>query len=780
MRQKPTYEELEKEIEALKRQNELLQQKAELFDLSKNDPYQLLFENSLDGFSLCRMLFINQIPSDVLYIEANPAFERLTGKSNVAGKKASEIFKPIDFAKSEVFKACVQVVTTGENQKIEVYSPPLDRWLAISFTSLKNGYFFSIFDDISERKAIETNLLESKEEFKNFVIHSPDIIYKYSNKRGGLFWSDRVKDILGFSPEEIIENPFLWRKSIHPDDDLAVERAIQDYDKGQTYNIQYRIKTKEGKWIWLHDYFMDKKQIGDEIIIEGHASDITIEKNAEIALLENAVKFKTIFDISETGISITDEEGNVIDCNSSSEKMLGVTKEEHITRNYAGKEWKIVRTDSSPMPPEEFASVRAMKEHRSVCNVEMGIIKKDNEITWLSVSATPLDLKGYGVLITYVDITDQKNTEFALKESENHFKDLIEYLPIPIGIANNSGEVEMFNKCFTSTYGYQFNDVPDIESWMETAYPDEEYRNTVLQIWNKDVEIAIRNNELTPTREYRITDKSGKKRDVEITMHPVGNFFITSFIDITENKKVLSKLLASEKKLTELNDTKDKLLTIIGHDLKNPFNTILGFSELLRNNLHTFEKDKSENFLDIINSSAKSTLTLLGNLLDWAKTQTGQITFKPEMIRLFYIVEEIFDVTESMAKSKNIDLSYNFSENLYVYADKNMLKTILRNLISNAIKFTKVGGKVEILANKKSNYTEINVIDTGVGIKPAIKEKLFNSELNPASQGTAKEKGSGLGLILCKEFVYRHQGKIWVESELDKGSKFSFTLPSNL
>jgi two-component system, sensor histidine kinase and response regulator len=247
--------------------------------------------------------------------------------------------------------------------------------------------------------------------------------------------------------------------------------------------------------------------------------------------------------------------------------------------------------------------------------------------------------------------------------------------------------------------------------------------------------------------------------------------------DISERKKAELLLKERETQLRELNSTKDKLFSIIAHDLRTPFNAILGLSELLIKNSKKLEVYEYEKYLRIIYSSAENTLILLDNLLTWANSQTGNSIYKPEKINLPTIIDEIFEGSKSTTKIKNITLKYIQTDIVQVFADVNMLKTILRNLISNAIKYTHANGEVSIFAVQNKNYIEITVSDNGVGMSEEIRNNLFEKDTNFTTTGTANEKGSGLGLILCKEFVETHGGKIWAISELGKGSAFTFSLP---
>jgi signal transduction histidine kinase len=246
-----------------------------------------------------------------------------------------------------------------------------------------------------------------------------------------------------------------------------------------------------------------------------------------------------------------------------------------------------------------------------------------------------------------------------------------------------------------------------------------------------------------------------------------------------ERKKTEEKLKQANHELNELNATKDKLFSIIAHDLKSPFTSILGFSELLIENIRTYGPENSEEFLTHINTTAEHTLTLLDNLLTWAKTQTGQIDFIAENLQPGPIVEEIVVLLNLSATIKNITLNNSVPDDIITYADPNMLKTILRNLVQNAIKFTNSGGTVDILAVTHQNHTVFTVTDNGVGMSKETQKNIFRIDTTVITNGTAHERGSGLGLILCKEFVEKHGGKIWAESELGKGCDLKFTLPLN-
>ena len=249
-----------------------------------------------------------------------------------------------------------------------------------------------------------------------------------------------------------------------------------------------------------------------------------------------------------------------------------------------------------------------------------------------------------------------------------------------------------------------------------------------------------------------------------------------------KNQKILLETSVALKtaELYELNASKDKFFSIIAHDLKNPFNAIIGLSEMQKEEIRSGDLAGIEEYAGMINISAVQTLRLLDNLLEWANSQTGILLFKPVPIKLSELLNEEFSILNDMAIGKNIELKSSITDNFTIIADKNMIKTILRNLISNAIKFTHKNGKVEVKAIKNNQQVEISVSDSGIGMTKETMAKLFRIDANLSTSGTENEKGTGLGLFLCKEFVEKHGGKIWAESESGNGSIFKFSLPLDI
>ncbi|MCB0753530.1 MAG: PAS domain-containing sensor histidine kinase, partial [Ignavibacteriae bacterium] len=248
--------------------------------------------------------------------------------------------------------------------------------------------------------------------------------------------------------------------------------------------------------------------------------------------------------------------------------------------------------------------------------------------------------------------------------------------------------------------------------------------------------------------------------------------------NVTEAARLNEMLWDSETRLKDLNASKDKFFSIISHDLRSPFTSIIGFAEVMLEDIETLTKDEIKEFTNSIYKSSKNIQNLLENLLQWSRVQTGRIEFNPINFDLNNLINDVIALYQVNAARKKINLISSVEKNYTVRADKFMIDTVLRNLVSNSIKFTNSGGEIKVNVEELSEKElTISVSDNGVGIKEEVIEKLFKIDSHVTTKGTEKEKGTGIGLILCKEFVEKHEGKIWVESKIDEGSQFKFILP---
>ncbi len=232
-----------------------------------------------------------------------------------------------------------------------------------------------------------------------------------------------------------------------------------------------------------------------------------------------------------------------------------------------------------------------------------------------------------------------------------------------------------------------------------------------------------------------------------------------------------------EKELREANQIKDKMFSIIGHDLRNPVGSFKSTLDLLIDRPNLFKKESIQGMLKSLKISANATFFLLEDLLLWARSQRNKIRYEPNNIFLHLLIKENQALLGNLLQQKSIKLINEIDEEIEVFADQNMLRIILRNLVNNAIKFSYKGAEIKIFTSKKDNFIEISIQDQGIGISKENQDKIFLQNEHFTTFGTNEEKGSGLGLMLCKDFVKKHKGKLWVESEINKGATFKFTIP---
>jgi PAS domain S-box-containing protein len=293
--------------------------------------------------------------------------------------------------------------------------------------------------------------------------------------------------------------------------------------------------------------------------------------------------------------------------------------------------------------------------------------------------------------------------------------------------------------------------------------------------WKVDNEVFTTGKEIR-NEEYQTHPITKKRRVLDtkktLSVDERGNKILIGIIrDITEQKQAVEDM-------QEAIASKEKIFSIIAHDLKEPFNTLIGFSGLLQKNYDKYDDEKRKYFIENLNAVANNTYAFIQNILDWAAAQTGKLAYKPESFSIKTILDEILILFAESVKKKEIKIIIaDYLSNINVCADKNMVQTILRNLLMNAIKFTPIGGKIIVNIEKLKSKIKLCIADNGIGISKNQAENLFNNKAIIPKSGTSGEKGIGLGLLLCSEFVEINKGEIWYKPNKPKGSCFCFTLP---
>jgi len=459
--------------------------------------------------------------------------------------------------------------------------------------------------------------------------------------------------------------------------------------------------------------------------------------------------------------------------NASSEQITGYKQEELIGKRLQLEDF---------FAPEDISRIKSsfneVFKGNHITGNHYKMLTKHGEVIILKIHNYPIKENGKVVALRClaVNITEQENKISALTGKEYHYRQIFLNSPIAYQSLNNKGIIMDINPAWEQTMGYRYDEI--IGKSFKSIL-DDEYQSKFDKIFTDFKEKGeVRNIE------FKLKKKNGGlifgRYNGKVEYANDGTFLRSHcvFTDITAQKKAEETLKNSERKFRELNATKDKFFSIIAHDLKNPFNDLIGFTQLLATNIHKYDKNKIEQFVQIIHQSSKLAYGLLENLLDWSRTQTSTLKYKPAMIDVKKIIDDNLELLHSTAHTKNISTISEIDRSTLVYADQNMVHTIIRNLISNAIKYTNNGGYVKLKSKSFPEYIKIFIQDNGVGIDQDNIHKLFRIDESYTTSGTQKEKGTGLGLILCKEFVEKNGGKITVESTPGKGSTFSFTLPT--
>jgi PAS domain S-box-containing protein len=375
------------------------------------------------------------------------------------------------------------------------------------------------------------------------------------------------------------------------------------------------------------------------------------------------------------------------------------------------------------------------------------------------------------------DITRQKKTEADLREKEVKFKEIIQQTNDGIVVFNEQKKIVIWNKGAEKIIGLSARkainqNLVDIQyGFVPPHLKDKKLIDSLLtgivKLESPEIFNKIRDEEV-------VNPEFESAKFIETVLFPIKlqDYYLFGgvFRDITEKKN-------HEKQLLVLNANKDRFIQILAHDLRSPFNTLLGFNELLLANLHKYDKKSIEFHLNTQKRLIRKTFHLLEDLLLWSRSQLNMLEFHPGKIILGEIYKEVKNDLNSMAKSKNLTMHYWETEKVIMTGDKTMLETILRNLLINAIKFSNQQGVINTSVEKQTDVIIVTVADNGVGISDQNQAKLWDIKTTFTTAGTANEQGSGLGLIICKDLVERHGGTIWVESKPGKGSAFKFTLP---
>jgi PAS domain S-box-containing protein len=417
---------------------------------------------------------------------------------------------------------------------------------------------------------------------------------------------------------------------------------------------------------------------------------------------------------------------------------------------------------------------------KSPDNLEFRIVHPDGSVHFINGSGDMIYDAGNNPIYiggTMQDITKRKQVQEELRQSEARFRSTFDQSPVGKVIVSLDNYFIRCNAAFYNFIGYSENEVIG-KTISDITYPeDAELGMTELKRLRK-LEIE------SVTLEKRYVRKDGEILWGEINISlifDVNNkplYYISIIQDITRRKQVELVNQQQTSQLKELNAGKDKFFSIIAHDLKSPFQGFLVLTEYLANQAGSFSAEEMVKLGNEMHKSANNIFNLLKNLLQWAQFQQGYINFEPKQISLSNLIAENVKILMERSRQKGITIINTVTGNVNACFDEKMINSVILNLLSNAVKFTHPDGTIIIKSNNTAEeMVEISVDDTGVGIQKSLLDKIFILGEKNGTIGTDGELSTGLGLLLCKEFIEKHNGKIWAESEPNKGSSFHFTIP---
>jgi PAS domain S-box-containing protein len=627
--------------------------------------------------------------------------------------------------------------------------------------------------DITDKIHFEEGIKSSLKSLRQLIAKSPSMVCNLDRDGQIIFSNESFQKTFGYTEEELLSRSFY--ELIDP---IYLENNILDLKNfvgDEPKQIELPLKTKNEDIINLKATFFFTKDSENQI--QSLGCYLTELKSSALKEEPDSL-YHLLVESASDGLALGCE-GKIIIANNSFAKIFGYGSGNEMIN----KEIIDLASNDDILKVAEYLRVIERKKDTPIRFDFLGKKKDSSSIhSELSIASFEFNRKKYIVMIAR-DITERIRSQRAIKESEEKYRNITENIDDFLFTFERIGltlRPIFATSSIQKVSGYTQTDfLSDSKLFLKVIHPDD-YKN----IKPKLINLLKSRIQLSSEFEFRLINKQGNivwvRAKINLVRSGTGRiqkvFGLVS--DITFRKRAEEELKKSTQNLIKLNETKDRFISIISHDLRTPFSSILGFTDLLANDEELTEEERKQ-YVRYIQESAISMLSLVNSLLDWTRLQTGRIKFEPQKIDVTKIIADSINTLSGAVLQKDIQISSNISQFLYLFVDKSLITQVFNNLISNAIKFTNRNGSIIISAEPANNsrFIQFSVKDTGVGIKEEDIPKLFNVDSKFTSEGTAGEKGSGLGLSLVKEIIEKHGGTIWVESKFGQGSDFKFTLP---
>ncbi len=669
-----------------------------------------------------------------------------------------------DLEKEKIWKVNLNIF--GKEHKKEIFEAKL------SYLDDYQNTIVVLCSNITRKVKEEEKLKLTGESYKNLLENTNELICKVDSNGNIIFANKAFLEVLGYNKDEIKQKQF--NQIIQPqyfDNNIF---NVNSFDKTKPTIIELPLLTNEGSLFLANVTFIPKREGGNSLHYLCYITEIpAAEEVDEIELL-----FPALFKASQDGIAV-ETDGRIVVANDSFAQIFGYDGGKKLT----GKDLlDLVSNDDILKVAEYFR----LKEHGKSAPDRFEFLGKKRDNTYFytefSISSFEANDKKYIVMVTR-DITERKRAQAVIRESEEKYRNITENIDDFLYTFERVGNYLrplFYTVAVEKITGYDQADfLGDSKLFLKIIHPDD------FAYVKKRLSTLMRSNiQNSGEMDLRIINKQGNivwvRNKVNFIKNSSGEiqkvYGLVS--DITLKKRAEEEMKKSTEELIKLNETKDRFLSIISHDLRTPFSSILGFTDLLANDEELTNEERKQ-YLKYIQESSKSMLSLVNSLLDWTRLQTGRVKFEPERIDPSSLIESSIHSVSGDALRKRIEIYSTVSKGKFIFVDRSLINQVFNNLLSNAIKFTNSHGRITITVRPATSlsFLEFSVKDTGQGIKEENLDKLFSVDTKFTTEGTAGEKGSGLGLSLVKEIVEKHGGIIWAESEYGNGSNFNFTLP---
>ena len=695
-------------------------------------------------------------------------------KSEIFGKFIGKVFPPLtenyfDKLKEEVIR---NKSWKGEIRGEKGNQPRIYDCKIKYLEDLKETSFVFLCSDVTERAFSERELRRSEERFRNIVTNSHEFICTLDLNEKITYANPEFLKKLEYSREELAKADF--KDFIEKQFLAGKEFRIKDISRKKDNSLEIPLITKSGKKIIASAAFNAVLNFNNEILyFNAILADITLKKEAERDLM----LIRSVFEASKDGIGLFKNRKLILN-NDSFAGMFGYEPEEINGIDPV----RLVYGEDAPRIDIYTAAREKGDDAPSL--YECTALRKDGSTFYISNSVSSYEIEG-SIFILWVtrDITETMAAQKAIQESEERYRSITENIGEAVWTAEktDNGKYSVFyTLAISKITGYTNEDfTANPFLWHRIIHPDD-LKDVIAKLKRFYKDSSRSNFEI----EYRILDNLGNiiwiRNKIKVIRTSKGDVYkIFGLVgDITIQKHADEELKKSAESLKQLNETKDRFLSIISHDLRTPFSSILGFTDILLSD-ENMPPEKQREYVTFIQDSSKSMLALVNSLLDWTRLQTGRMKFEPDRVNASFIIRRAIQMQAGLAIGKNISLLFDDSNNYYVHADEGLLLQAFNNLLSNSIKFTNVGGVISVQVSPQVDKRVIrfSIKDNGIGIREDDIPKLFKVDSKFTTSGTKGEKGTGLGLSLVYDIVQKHGGDIWVKSTFGLGAEFFFTIP---